>query len=144
HNAGLALVVLLPVVGMSLIPLNKKRQRHMIAIAISMMLMSLVGCFGLAFYGSVDADIKITKFEYAGGSGPANWTFGSSVNGNPIWVFKEGTANYTVDFFIEVSVDAVEGNTTTNTEECSGTVTYAVTGGIYEDMTVIIPSDDEE
>lgn len=144
HTAGLALVVLLPVVGMSLIPLNKKRQRHMIAIAISTMLMSLVGCFGLAFYGSVDADIKITKFEYAGGSGPANWTFGSPVNGNPIWVFKEGTVNYTVDFFIEVSVDDVEGNTTTNTEECSGTVTYSVTGGIYEDMTVIIPSDDEE
>jgi len=114
----------------------------MVVVAMSTMLISLAGCFGLVMYGSVDADIKITKFEYVGGSGPASWTFGSPVSGNPIWIFKEGTANYTVDFFVEVSVDDVEGNTTTNTEECSGTVTYAVTGGVYEDMTVIIPSDE--
>lgn len=143
-NAGLALVLLLPVVGMSLVPISKKRQRMMICIAMGMMLMSMAGCIALIFYGTVDADIKITKFEYAGGSGEASWTFGSPVSGNPIWVFKEGTATYPVELMMDVTMTDADGKETDFHEVCSGTAVYAVTGGVYEDMTVIIPSSSDE
>ncbi|HCS39421.1 MAG TPA: hypothetical protein DIW44_07550 [Anaerolineaceae bacterium] len=143
-NASLALVLLLPVVGMSLLPISKKRQRMVVCIAMGMMLMSLAGCIALIFYGTVDADIKITKFEYAGGSGPASWTFGSPVSGNPIWVFKEGTATYPVELMMDVTMTDADGKETDFHEVCSGTAVYAVTGGVYEDMTVIIPSSSDE
>ncbi|MBA4385559.1 MAG: hypothetical protein C0410_12545, partial [Anaerolinea sp.] len=121
---GMAVVVLLPAVGISLIPLSKKRQRLMIALAIGMMVITLAGCFGFAFYGTIKGDIKITKLEYKGGSGTSTWDYGSMPTGDPIWVFKDGTATFPIDFFIEVSVDDIEGNTTTSIEQCSGTATY--------------------
>jgi hypothetical protein len=142
-NAGLAVVVLLPAVGISLIPMSKKRQRLMVALAIGMMVLSLAGCFGFNLYGTVGGDIKITKVEYAGGSGPSTWTYGSMPTGNPVWVFKEGTASYPVDFFFEVTTTDSDGKETDYLEECSGTVTYSATGSVYEDMTVIIPSSSE-
>lgn len=141
QNPGLAVVVLLPAIGMGLLPLGKKRRRLMIALAIGIMAMSLAGCIGIALYGTFDADIKITKFEYAGGSGSASWTLGGVPAGaNPIWVFKDGTASYTIDFFMDATATDSDGKETTSTEECSGTATYAVTGGIYEDITLSAPS----
>jgi len=142
-NAGLAMVVLLPAAGMSLIPLSKKRRNLMIAVAIGMMVLSLAGCFGFSLYGTVGADIKITKVEYAGGSGSGTWAYGSLPTGNPIWVFKDGTASYPVDFFFEVTTTDSDGKETDYLEECSGTVTYSVTGGVYEDMTVSVPSNSD-
>ncbi len=143
QKAILAVFVLFPAVGMGLIPLGKKRQRLMIAIAIGMMALALAGCFGFAMYGTVGGDIKITKMEYAGGSGAGTWTYGSMPTGNPIWVFKEGTASYLVDLFFEVSTTDSDGKETNYLEECSGTVTYSITGSVYEDMTVTIPSSSE-
>lgn len=143
QNAGLAVVVLLPALGMGMLPLSKKRRNLMIAAAIGMMVLSLAGCIGLALYGSFEADVKITKFEYAGGSGTGSWTLGGAPSGNPIWVFKEGTASYPIDFFIDVTTTDSDGKETTSTEECSGTATYALTGGIYEDMTVSVPSNSD-
>ncbi len=143
QNAGLAVVVLLPALGMGMIPLSKKRRSLMIALAIGMMALSLAACFGFALYGTVGADIKITKVEYAGGSGPGTWTYGGTPTGSPIWVFKEGTASYPVDLFFEVSTTDSDGKETNYLEECSGTVTYAVTGSVYEELSVIIPSNSE-
>lgn len=142
-NVSLAVVVILPAAGISLIPLSKKRRRLLIALAIGMMALALAGCFGIDFYGTIKGDIKITKLEYKGGTGPGAWAYGSLPTGDPIWVFNEGTASFPIDFFIEVSVDDTDGNTTTSTEECTGTATYAVTGGIYEDLTVSLPSNSE-
>lgn len=144
QTAGLAVVVLLPAVGMGLLTLSKKRQRAMIAAAMALMIVSLAGCFWLVMYGTVDADVKITKFNYVGGSGPASWTLGGAVTGNPIWVFEEGTASYVVDFSIDVTVTDADGKETETHEECSGTAVYAMTGGVYEDMSVIVPSTSEE
>lgn len=142
-NAGLAVVVLLPAVGMSLIPLSKKRQRLGIALAFGMMALSIAGCFGFSMYGTIEGDIKITKLEYVGGTGPSTWLLGSPVSGNPIWVFKKGTATYPINLTVKVVSEDFEGNETTEVNVCSGTATYSVVGGIYEELTVVLPDNSE-
>jgi hypothetical protein len=65
---------------------------------------------------------------------------GNPVDGKPIWTFTQGTASYPIDFTIETSTDNADGTTTNSTEKCTGTAVYAITGGIYEDIDVIIPN----
>lgn len=115
----------------------------MLAAAIGLMALSLAGCFVYVFYGSVEADIKITRFNFLGGTGKATWTISRPVSGNPIWVFEEGTATYPVELMMDVTATDTKGKETDFHEVCSGTIVYAVSGGVYEDITVIVPSSSE-
>jgi hypothetical protein len=139
-----ALVLVLPAASISLIPKSKKNRRLTLLCILLLMTVILAGCFGIAFYGNFKGDVKITKMEYTGGSGTANWSVGSPITDKPIWTFTEGTGTYPIDFFIEVSTDDANGNTTKSIEECTGTAVYSVTGGIYEDIAITIPNSSSE
>lgn len=148
---GLAMMMLLPAAGIGLLPVglsrasfSKKRQRLMVFLVIGLMAWSLAGCIGVALYGTFEADVKITKFEYAGGSGEGSLVFGGEATGDPIWVFTEGTGTYPIDLHIDTETTDSDGKVTKTEEICSGTITFNVTGAVYEDMTVSIPVIPEE
>jgi hypothetical protein len=148
---GLAMMMLLPAAGIGLLPMglsrasfSKKRQRLMVFLVMGLMAWALAGCIGVAFYGTFEADVKITKFEYAGGSGEGSLVFGGEATGDPIWVFTEGTGTYPIDLHIDTETTDSDGKVTKTEEICSGTITFNVTGAVYEDMTVSIPVIPEE
>ena len=148
---ALAMLVLLPAAGIGLLPaglsrasFSKKRQRLTTILVIGLMAWSLAGCIGVALYGTFEADVKITKFEYAGGSGEGSLVFGGEATGDPVWVFTEGTGTYPIELHIDTEDTDSDGNVTKTEEICSGTITFNVTGGVYEDMTVSVPSVDDE
>jgi len=142
---------LLPAAGIGLLPVglsrtsfSKKRQRLIIFLVMGLMALTLAGCMGVALYGTFEADVKITRFEYAGGSGVGSLVFGGETTGDPVWVFTEGTGTYPIELHIDTESTDSDGNVTKTEEICSGTITFNVTGAVYEDMTVIIPSSAEE
>lgn len=136
---GLTLALIVPTAGVSLIPFkNKKRKWFLLAVMLLAMAAFLSGCIGIAIYGDIKGDVVITKMEYTAGEDTANYTVGGDVTGTPIWTFKEGTATYPIDMFIEASSDDTNGNTTTSVTECTGTATYSVKGGIYKDANVVL------
>jgi hypothetical protein len=116
----------------------------MVFLVMGLMAWALAGCIGVAFYGTFEADVKITKFEYAGGSGEGSLVFGGEATGDPIWVFTEGTGTYPIDLHIDTETTDSDGKVTKTEEICSGTITFNVTGAVYEDMTVSIPVIPEE
>lgn len=136
----LAWLAVLPAAG--LVSISQKKKKRWLGLISVLLLMAVIltGCLGFAFYGTFNGDTKITKMEYSNGSGKATWTMGNPVDGKPIWTFTQGTASYPIDFTIETSTDNADGTTTNSTEKCTGTAVYAITGGIYEDIDVIIPN----
>jgi hypothetical protein len=134
---GLALAFLVPAAGIGFYPTrNKKRKWLFLGMTLLLMVTLLSGCIGFALYGDIKGDVLITKMEYTAGEDTAAYSFGGGVTGTPLWTIKEGTGTFPVDIFIEASSDDVDGNTTTSTEECTGTATFAITGGIYQDATI--------
>ena len=80
--------------------------------------------------------------QYIGGDQKAAWTVG--LNGQmpaekPIWAISQGTATYQVQAVLETTSTSDQGNDTTETTTCSGPITYKITGGIYPDVTIIVP-----
>jgi hypothetical protein len=140
---GLALAFIVPAAGVSLYPFkNKKRKWFLLAVILLLMATLLSGCIGFALYGDIKGDVIITKMEYTAGEDTATYSFGGAATGTPIWTIKEGTGTFPVDIFIEASSDDANGNTTTSIEECTGTATFAITGGIYKDASVIFSTGD--
>jgi hypothetical protein len=137
--ASLAVAVLLPAAWLKRISKSKKGRWLALAGVFLLLAFALVGCFGFAMYGTFGADVKITRLEYGGGSGKATWTFGSAIDGKPVWTIAKGTATYPIDFTVEVSTDDANGKTTTTSDICTGSADYEISGGIYEDISVIIP-----
>lgn len=140
---GLTLAFIVPAAGVSLYPFkNKKHKWFLLAVILLLMATLLSGCIGFALYGDIKGDVIITKMEYTAGEDTASYSFGGAATGTPIWTIKEGTGTFPVDIFIEASSDDANGNTTTSTEECTGTATFAITGGIYKDASVIFSTGD--
>ena len=137
--ASLAVALLLPAAWLKRISKSKKGRWLGLACVFLLLAFALAGCFGFAMYGSFGADIKITKLEYSGGEGKATWTIGSPIDGKPVWTIAKGTATYPINFTVETSTDDANGKTTTTTDVCTGSAEYEVNGGIYQDITVIIP-----
>ena len=134
---GLVLGFIVPAAGIGVYPFkNRKRKWLLLALILMVMATLLSGCIGFAMYGDIKGDVLITKMEYTAGEDTATYSFGSPATGTPIWTIKEGTGTFPVDIFIEASSDDANGNTTTSVEECTGTATFAITGGIYKDAKI--------
>ena len=100
------------------------------------------GCFGIGLYGSAAVDAKFKKIEYIGWEDTGVLTVSDKISGlpqgKPIWKLT-GTGTYDVTFNIETTVTDVNGADTTETETCTGVVTYPVSAFIYKDFQVVMP-----
>ncbi len=135
---GLVAAVVLPA---SLLrrPLGKKARALTIVLLCLAAGLLLSGCFGMAIYGTIGADTKITGLQYTGGEEKGSWTVGQAPAGKPVWTITAGTATYQMNFSIDATTTDAEGNDTTETNTCTGPATFKITGGIYTDAAVIIP-----
>lgn len=119
---------------------NKKGRALAIASIFVFLALALTGCFGMSMYGTFGGEVTISKLEYAGGDEKATLTEDGNISGKPIWAFTEATATYQVNFSIEVTTEDTDGKETTQTANCTGPVTFAVSGGVYPDVLLDLSS----
>ncbi len=137
---GLAMLALLPAGKIRQIRDGKKRKLAIIMI-IGFVGLLLVGCVGLSITGTINSDMTITGLQYVGGTEKVTIAFGQPMTGDPIWRITDGTATYQINLtIIPKSLDG-QGYDTSKTAICSGPATFKITGGIYPDVTVLLPAD---
>jgi hypothetical protein len=99
-----------------------------------------VPCADIDSHGTVGSQVTISGLKYEGGSQPGTWTVGKSVEGQPVWSFTQGQATYQLNIIFTVSVTDPDTKVVTKHDTtCTGTLVYDVTGGVYSDLTVVIP-----
>jgi hypothetical protein len=94
----------------------------------------LAGCAGFNMWGTVTSDTQFTEVEYLGGEAVPVIGADSLPDAPPLWKLR-GTADYTVDFYVEASADT-EDSSATAVSHCSGTATYNVEAQIFKDIVV--------
>jgi len=65
---------------------------------------------------------------------------GKPVFGTPIWSVSQASVTYQIDAVIVVT--ATDPNTNAQTKQtttCKGSMVYNVTGGVYPDVTSVVP-----
>jgi hypothetical protein len=115
-------------------------RRRVGLLAVSLALLSLVGCEGFSFSGTVDTDLTFTRLEYVGNETSATIVLGQTADTAPppLWRLSGGSAVYTVDITVEVHED-----TGPQITSCSGEVVYEMVANIYTEAALIVPEDIE-
>ena len=115
-----------------------RRPRRLLAIGLPLALLALLlaGCVG--FYGSSQMEIKITRFEASNGDTDATWNIWTQAlpDTKAIWTITQATGTYLILSTTETDVgDLLKPVISYN--NCSGSLTYNLKGGIYPDITII-------
>lgn len=135
-GAGLAVPVLL------LGAIGSRKRPYLGLGGVMLALLLLAGCVGLGFdlWGTVAANLSLTKAEYIGGEGMPLFDVAddpSAVDVQPVWKLF-GTADYDIDFWLESEATTTDsaGNevTQSNFTHCTGTPRYNVELWIFRDI----------
>jgi hypothetical protein len=140
----IAAAVSLPAIWLGRKRLNIRTMRVLVNVfVIAFVVLASTGCFGLGMYGSSTVDAKFQKIEYVGGEDTGVLTVSNEASGlpqgKPLWKLT-GSGTYDVSFSFESTTTDANGVETTDTNTCTGAVTFPVTAFVYKDFQVVIPN----